>query len=75
MLPESDRGRLFLLLNEVSYLYDSRENNPYTFTYPHTWKKASDLSMVLWDFTEVVEMVSLKFKKKAQNSNKNPNQM
>lgn len=28
MLPESDRARMFLLLNEVSHLYDSGENIP-----------------------------------------------
>lgn len=40
MLLERDRARYLLLLNEVSYLYDSRENNPYTFKYPHTWEKS-----------------------------------
>lgn len=70
MLPESNKGRLFLLLlNEVSYPHVSGENNPYTFTYPHTWEKPSALSMMMWDFIEVFKVLSLELKKKQQNSN------
>lgn len=70
MLPESDKARLFRLLNEVSYPRASGENNPYTFTYPHTWEKHSDLSMMVWDSIEVVKILSLKLKKPTK-----PNQM